>query len=386
MILCGRTEEQELMAESVREFCDRYMTEADIKEWQKNHCIPEKVYKEFLEAGFAMLGLPEEIGGIPASLMDKVVLNEELHRCTGIANNLGGTGVMLTPIFRNGTPEQINFFSNIFAATGKLPVAMALSEPGAGSESIAMTTTVKERDGKLIMNGSKTFVSLGRTSDYLIVPAKDEDPSKSNNRLTLWIIPKNLPGITEVEVNDIGFKLEPFSDFYFDNVELKPEHQLGQRGTGWLTLMKTFENERPLVVAAALGIAQAAMDEAAAYCSERVVFDKPIGQFQLIQKKLVEMETKLQNVRNMLYSIAQRVDNGETDLNSEIAILKYYGPRACHEVCDDALHIFAGIGYTEDHRISRIWIDSKGFQFGGGTEEIMVKIAGKALLKKYARR
>lgn len=377
------SEEQELLKESVREFCARNITEAKVQEWYKNYRISDEFNRAYLEAGFGLIGIPEEYGGIPADALTQVVFGEELTRNAGcLLTNLSSTLTMYD-ICEWGSPDQINFFMNHYKKTGTCNIGLCISESSAGSDNSAMVTTAKRVNGKVVINGSKTFCSSARFADYFIVVAKDDDPARTSP-MSLWLVSKDAPGISISNLSEIAFNLMPFSEVYFDDVVVEESALLGERGKGFMTLMKHLEVERVLAAGNCIGMAQGALEDAVAYANARVVFGQPIGNYQLIQKKLVDMEYKLQSARAHTYQIAWELDQGISGQLST-ALLKYYIPRACHEVADDAMHIFGGIGYTTDCRVSRIWQETKGLQFGGGTEEIMIRIASKQILKKYAK-
>lgn len=171
---------------------------------------------------------------------------------------------------------------------------------------------------------------------------------------------------------------------YFDDVVLTEDMRVGEYGKGFYNLMKNYEMERCLIIAQTLGCAQAAMDDAAAYVNERITMGKPLAYRQLIQEKLTDMETKLQNTRNMLYRTLWKMDNDQS-VRIDSALLKRYGARACTEVASEALQIYGGLGYTTETRVGRIWQDLRGNQIAGGTDEIMVYIAGRQLAKQYAK-
>jgi Acyl-CoA dehydrogenases len=377
------SEEQELLIESVREFCARNISETKIQEWLPTHQVPAEFSKAYVDAGFGFMGIPEEYGGTPADTLTQVIMMEEILRSAGAVIPSIGSALKMYDICEWGSPEQIIFFMDHYKKTGTCNIGLCISEPGAGSDNVAMVTTAKRVNGKVVISGSKTFCSNARFVDYFIVAAKDEDPARTSP-MSLWLVRKDAPGVSLSPLPEIGFNLVPFSEVYFDNVVIEEKDILGERGKGFITLMKHLEVERIFALAQVLGLAQAAMDDAAAYASQRVVFGQPIGKFQLIQKKLVDMEVKLQNCRNLTYKTAYELDQGMSGQLST-ALAKYYVPRACHEIADDAMHIMGGIGYTTDCRVSRIWQETKGYQFGGGTEEIMVYISGRQILKKYAK-
>jgi crotonobetainyl-CoA dehydrogenase len=378
------TVEQELFRESVREFCAQHVTEERVRKWVDDFAVDAEFNKAFYDAGFALMGIPEQFGGIETDTLSRVILTEELARATGTLMPTLQNTIIMDDICEMGTDEQIAFYLQKFKETGSPDLALAISEPGAGSDNAALKTTVKEVDGKLIMNGSKTFVSNGRNCGYLLVVAKDEDPSRENRTMSLWIVPEDTPGITMVDVTEIACRPNPFSDVYFDDVEIDPSWLLGERGKGFLGLMKNFEIERLLAVAVALGFAQAAQDDAAAYASQRIAFGQPIGNFQLVQQMLVDNEVRIQNMRNFIYKTAWEHDHGVAD-RLAYPLIKYYCAPAATEVCSNAMQIFGGIGFTVENRVSRLWQEARGLEIGGGTTQIMVHIAGRQLLKKYEK-
>lgn len=382
MIDFSLTEEQELLLESVKEFCERNVTEAKIQEWIANHRVPDEYNKAYLDAGFGFFGIPEEYGGVEIDIVTQALFYAEFTRRVGACfpNNL----LFLYDILEFGTPEMIKQFMDKYMKTGSCSINLAVSEPGGASDNMSMTTTTKTVDGKIVLNGQKTFCSGARNSDYLIILAKDEDPSRENKNISMWLVPTNLPGMKLVNVEEIGMKLNPFSDLYLDNVVIDESMLLGKRGKGFLQLMKNFEMERILVAAQSWGFAMAAMDDAAAYTSQRVVFGQPIGNYQLIQKKLVDMQVRIDNIRNYILETAWKLQQGKS-IQTECSLIKYYCCRAAHEVCDDAMEIFGGIGFTTDSRVSRLWAESRGNCIAGGTEEIMIYIAGRQLVKKYKK-
>ncbi len=377
------TEEQELMIESIYEFCERHATEAHVREWYAEYSTSQELNKAYVDAGFGMMGIPEEFGGEPVDVMTRAIFNEHFTRACGVTMPNNGQMVVVNTVCTFGRKDQADFAMERYINTGTPGIALIISEPCAGSDNANMQTTVKNIDGKLILSGSKTFGSGLRNCDYMLVVAKDEDPSRDNRAMSMWLIPKNLPGIREVEVKELGWNLSPFSDVYFDDVVIDESHLLGERGNGFMQLMKNFEFERIICAAQYLGLAQAAMDDAAAYASQRVTFGNTIGSYQLIQEKLVNMEVKLQNIRNMLYKTASDMDKGES-VQLSTALLKYYSSLAAFEVCNDAMQIMGGIGYTEECRVGRLWLEARGGAFAGGTPEIMIYISGRQLLKKYS--
>ena len=215
-----------------------------------------------------------------------------------------------------------------------------------------------------------------------MVVAKDEDPSYENDKYSLWLVPNDTPGFTVAHLEKVGQQAIPFVDQFFDNVVLTEDMRLGEPGMGWKLLMKKLEFERCLVVASSLGLAQAALNDAGAYASERIAVKKPIAHQTQIQEHLCEMENIIQNVRMRLYQVVDMIDRGEST-RLESALLKGYACKELTRVADMAMAIYAAIGYTKEIRVGRIWADLRGNEMGGGTTEIMNYIAGRQLVKKY---
>lgn len=171
-------------------------------------------------------------------------------------------------------------------------------------------------------------------------------------------------------------------EVYLENVELEEKDLVGVEGKGFIQAMINFEVERLYIAAAVMGMAECAFEDAARYANQRVQFGKTIGSQQLIQEKLTYMKLKIENMKNMVYKCAWEIDNG-ISVQVSSALAKLYCAQASCEVIDDALQIMGGIGYTTDCRISRLWVDSRVHRIGGGTDEVMVHVAGRAILKQF---
>lgn len=379
------TDEQELLVESIKEYAARYFDEESVRQMYANHQITLEAAMAYREAGFMHMGLPEEIGGIPTDKLTLTLMCEQLHYHTGCVLPFQTDINSITDVTDFGTKEQAELIMKAIDTPSTAVAATAISEPGAGSDNNAMTChTTAQGDGTYLLNGQKTWVTIGEYAQYAVVIAKDESPAYENKNYSLWLVPSDAPGYTRASLHKIGQEIVPFCDCFFDNVVLAEDQRIGPAGEGWKLLMKKFEFERCLVVAQALGQAQAIMDDAGAYVNDRICFGKPIGKISAIQQHLVEMEVVLQNVRTQLYKTAWMLDQGQS-IRLECALLKYYACPQLVRVADLALKIFAAIGYTDEIRAGRIWKDIRGYEMAGGTPEIMEYIAGRQLVKKYQR-
>lgn len=382
----GLTDEQELMIESVKEFAERYYTEDAIKQMYETGRTPDEILKAYLDAGFGYMGLPEEYGGIPCDELTLGLIIEALAHYTGATTPYLNYTLSMRDIAQFGSEEQIALAFDAYEKTGQPMFSLGFSEPEAGSDNANMSTvTKKQPDGTYILNGQKTWVTMGEVFPYVLAIAKDEDPSRDNRSMSMWLIPKDTEGVSTAPLHKIAQQVMPFCDMYFDDVVLTEDMRVGEPGKGFYNLMKNYELERCYICAQDLGLAQAAMDDAAAYVSERVTFGKPIAKHQLIQEKLTDMETVLQNCRNMLYKTLWKIDQGES-VRIDSALLKRYCGQKLNWVASEAVQIYGGLGFTTETRLGRLWADTRGFDIAGGTSEIMVYIAGRQLAEKYARK
>jgi alkylation response protein AidB-like acyl-CoA dehydrogenase len=380
------TDEQELLRDSIIEFCDRYVDELQIPDMYASHGVTDEMALAYLEAGFGLMGLPEEYGGIPCDMVTLGLLTEEFAHHAGFAAPFLNATLALCDMVDFGSDEQIKMCFDAYEETGKPIFSLGFSEPGAGSDNSAMSSvTRKQEDGSYILSGQKTWVTNGENFPLVLVIAKDEDPAPDNRSMSMWLLPKEAKGLSTAPLSKIGQQIMPFCEMYFDDVVLTEDMRVGAAGAGFKNLMKNYETERCLIIAQCLGLAQAAMDDAAAYTNERITFGKPISQYQLIQEKLTDMEIALQNTRNLLYKTLWKIDNNES-VRIDSALLKRYGATHCTQVANEALQIYGGLGFTTETRLGRIWLDCRGMEIAGGTNEIMVYIAGRQLSKQYARK
>ena len=377
------SEDQELMIDSIKEFAATYFTDEAVKEmYEVHHGVPDEVQDAYRDLGFAFMGLPEEVGGIPATRIDLGILTETLYRATGCMTAM----LAAYDVAEFGSEEQCQLIVDHYEKTGNCFAAMCLSEPGAGSDNMGMTTTTKKQaDGTYILKGQKTWVTNGACSSYLVVIAKDEDPARENKNMSLWLVPSDTPGVSTAALTKLGQQTVPFVDVFFDDVVLTEANRLGEAGQGWLLLMKNFEFERCLVVAQGLGLAEAALDDAIDYALDRIAFGKPIADNPRVQDLITESKRTILYTRMMLYLCLWMLDQGMS-CNAEVAMLKSESTKTCLKVADNAIEIFGGLGYTEEVRVGRIWKDLRGNALAGGTCEVMDYIAGRAIVNKYRAR
>ncbi|WP_371363938.1 Crotonobetainyl-CoA reductase [Sporomusa rhizae] len=371
------TDEQELLVAGIRELMARENWDNYFAECDANSQYPERFVKELAGMGIDSLLLPEEHDGFAAGLVTVTAVWEELGRLgapTYVLYQLTGFNTIL----REGTQEQIEKIMAL-RGTGKQMWNSAITEPGAGSDVGSLQTTYTRKNGKVYLNGHKTFITSSAGVPYLVVMARD---SENRDCFTEWFVDMSRPGIKIEKLTKLGLKMDSCCDIYFDNVEMEEKDMFGKEGNGFNRVKEEFDAERFLVGCTNYGIALCAFEDAAKYANQREQFGQKIGRFQLIQEKFAHMAIKLKNMKNMLYETAWNADNGKMN-SGEAAMCKYYCANAGFEVVDSAMQVFGGIGVAGDHRISRFWRDLRVDRVSGGSDEMQILTAGREVLKKY---
>lgn len=378
------TEEQELLLETLKAVMDRGNYEEYFRECDRNRRYPERAAKDMLEAGFGTLGIPEEYGGTPCDTMTMLLIYEEVHALGWPALTWINQALSVHDMMEFGTKEQQEIVMKL-ALEGKKPFTLGFSEPQAGSDSAAITTSAARKDGKIYINGHKVFNTGGNVAPYMLCIARDYENENPYKDCSLYFIPMNKPGITVKPMEKVGLHMMATCEVYLDNVEIEEKDLCGIKGNGFAHLMLNYDIERLFTCACNVGMARCAYQDALRYANQRMQFGKTIGSFQIIQEKITDMAIKIENMQNMIRHAAWKYTNGER-ISVDAALAKRYTGKAAFEVIDDAMQIMGGIGYTESCRISRLWRDQRVYRIFAGSEEIMVHNAGRAILKADAKK
>jgi len=371
------TDEQLLLVDNVRDLMTRENWEAYFAECDANHKYPERWVKALCDIGFDQIMLPEEYGGLGLGLVTLMAVYEELGRWCAPTYVLYQLPCFDT-ILREGTKEQIE---NVMAyvGTGKQIWNSACTEPGAGSDVASLTTTYTRRNGKIYLNGHKTFITSSAHVPYLVIMTRDSD---NPDVFTEWFVDMKLPGIKIEPLHKLGLRMDSCSDVYLDEVELDEFDMFGTEGNGFKRGIGDFDFERFLVGASDYGMSLGAFEDAVRYSNVREQFGKPIGRFQLNQLKIAEMAIKLNAMKNMLYETAWRYDQSIMT-SAQAAMCKYYCANAAAQVVNDAMQVMGGVSVAGDHRIQRIWRDLRVDRISGGTDEMMILTLAKGVLRQY---
>ena len=376
--------EQKKLVASFRAFGTEVFTPDHVSQWCKDQGLPDDVMKRFVDTYYKFAD-KESTSAAGHSLLDQALIIEELSRCAG------ATLPFQNDLFNLQIVDALSEAGNVDSAvadyreTGRLMFALAISEPDGGSDVMSMKTSTRTLDGKIVLNGRKSYVNNGEYAPYIVVAAIDADAQTDDSypALALWLVPRNLKGIAAVPIDKIGQDMLPFASLSFQDVELKPEYRISAEHGDFRRLFQMLEYGRVLLCASSLGMAQAAMEDACAHACSRKAFGVQVGRFQQIETMLTDMELRLTNMRSILYRAAWAVDKGDSERRLAVTLMKRYIPETSVEVASDAMQILGGLGYTESSRTCRVWRDCRGNQIAEGTDQIMVYIAAPLIVEKY---
>lgn len=376
--------EQKKLVASFRAFGTEVFTPDHVSQWCKDQGLPDDVMKRFVDTYYKFAD-KESTSAAGHSLLDQTLIIEELSRCAGATLPFQNDLFNLQIVDALSEAGNVDYAVADYRETGRLMFALAISEPDGGSDVMSMKTSTRTLDGKIVLNGRKSYVNNGEYAPYIVVAAIDADAQTDDSypALALWLVPRNLKGIAAVPIDKIGQDMLPFASLSFQDVELKPEYRISAEHGDFRRLFQMLEYGRVLLCASSLGMAQAAMEDACAHACSRKAFGVQVGRFQQIETMLTDMELRLTNMRSILYRAAWAVDKGDSERRLAVALMKRYIPETSVEVASDAMQILGGLGYTESSRTCRVWRDCRGNQIAEGTDQIMVYIAAPLIVEKY---
>src|SRR5688500_5405017 len=374
------TEEHEALREAIRAFVLKERApHAD--EWEQT-TFPDWVFRRMGELGFLGLDKPERYGGQGGDYFCSLVLAEELvhARSGGMAMGIAvHTDMTMPPILAFGTEAQKQEWL-VPAIAGTKILCLGITEPDAGSDVAAIKTRAVRADdgsGEYVINGSKTYITNGHRADAIVLVTKT-DPDAGHDGFTLFLVPMDLPGvIREQRLEKLGMHASDTALLAFDDVRVPASAVLGEVGRGFFHIMWELQCERLIGAAGAVATAQDVFDRTLQYAKEREAFGRPIGRFQVIRHKFAEMATKIESARQLVYTTAWRVENGDYPVR-EITIAKLHASRIAVEVADECIQIHGGAGYMREYGVERVWRDMRLNRIGAGTDEIMLDVIGRS--------
>ena len=373
-------EEQEMLRAVTREFASGEILPI-AQEIDRAEIIPDSLRKKLRENGFFSLLIPREYGGLEADAISYVVVMEELSRASaavGITVSVHNS-VAAGPIQVFGSPAQKARW--LPALSEKLLGAFALTEPGSGSDSAALTTRAVRNGDEYVLNGAKTFVTNGQYADLFVLMARTSQESKHRG-ITAFLVERGSPGLKIGKaIEKMGIRGSDTVELILEDCRVPVENRLFDEGHGFRVAMQTLDGGRIGVAAQAIGIAQAALDSAVRYARERIQFGKPIAEFQAIQWMIADTKAQIEGARLLTLRAAWLRDRGVAH-GPEAAMAKLLASAAAREAADRAVQIHGGYGYTKEFDVERYYRDAKVTELYEGTSEIQRIVIANSLLRR----
>jgi acyl-CoA dehydrogenase len=358
--------------QTVREFVNKEIVPF-IDAWEEAGEFPRHLYQKAANIGILGMGYPEAYGGIPGDIFFKIAVAEELVRSGsgGVAAGLGSLNIALPPILTAGTDEQKKRFITPVLAGEKI-AALAITEPGGGSDVANLQTTAVRKADCFVVNGSKTFITSGHRADQITCAVRTGGPGAHG--ISLMVIESDTPGYSVSDkLKKTGWRASDTAQIFFDDCRVPAENLLGEENMGFYTLMENFQGERLILAVMANMTAQLALEAAVGYAREREAFGKKLKGFQVTRHKLVDMATLVEVSREFTYRIAAKIDAGMNQIK-EISMAKNFACSVSDQVTYGAVQIFGGYGTMQGYLVERLYRDNRILSIGGGTTEVMKEI------------
>ena len=348
--------------------------------WRDQGQVDREVWRKAGAQGFLCPWLDEKYGGAGADFLCSVIIMEELAVAyeSGFAMALH-SDIIVPYIFSFGTEEQKQKWLP-GCASGEFVTALAMTEPGTGSDLAALATTAVKNGDEYVINGAKTFISNGQLCDLIVVAAKtDMDPANAHKGISLFVVEANRPGFAKGKrLHKMGMDSQDTSELFFEDCRIPASNLLGQEGGGFMMLMQKLQQERLAVAIGAVSAAEQVLEDTIAYTKERKAFGKPISKFQNTQFKLVECLAKCEVGRAYVDKVVAEHVAGKY-LVKECSIAKFWTTDMAQEVIDTCLQFFGGYGYMLEYPVTRAFMDARVQRIYAGTNEIMKVIVAKQL-------
>jgi len=373
------TEEHNLFREGFRSFLQQEVV-PHIEKWEKTGKIDRFIWEKFGEMGYFGINQPEAYGGLDLDLFYTVIFLEELQRINsgGFAAAMWAHAYLAMTHLKAEASPVIKEKYLTPSIEGKMIGCLCISEPFAGSDVAGMRTTAIKKGDNYILNGSKTFITNGVYSDYLVVVAKT-NPDLKHKGMSIFLVDRGTPGVSASKLDKLGWRASDTGEISFDEVEVPASHLMGEEGRGFSYVMQHFASERLIMGINAHARAEFAIEYAIQYMSERTAFGKQLDKFQVLRHKIAEMSSNLEINKTFNYVTAKRLNDGEYVVK-EASMSKLQSTKMADEIIYDCLQLLGGYGYMEEYPMARLLRDSRIGPIGGGTSQILCEIIAKMIL------
>ncbi len=371
-----------LIRESARDFTETYIRPY-VLEWDESQYFPTDLFHRMGEYGFMGVLVPEHYGGAGLGYQEYITIIEEIAKvCGSIGLSHAAHNSLCTNHILQFADEKQKQKYLPKLATGEWIGAWGLTEPNTGSDAMRMKTTAEKEGDYYILNGTKNWITHGRSGHVAIVVARTGELLDSRG-ISAFIVERDTAGFSGgKKENKLGMRSSETAEMIFDNCRIHKSQLLGQEGEGFIQSMKILDGGRISIAALSLGIAKGAYEAAVKYAQERQQFGKPIAKFQAIGFKLADMATKIQAAELLTRKAGTLKDQGKPTTKAS-AMAKYYASEAAVAIATDAVQIFGGYGYTKDFPVEKYYRDAKLCTIGEGTSEIQKLVISREVLKEF---
>jgi acyl-CoA dehydrogenase len=373
------TEEHDALRDAVRDYVTNELR-PHAEEWERDQDFPVRaVFRDAAKMGLFGAKYEEAYGGTGPDFVADAVITEELTRCAsgGVAAALGAHKD-LGPyyVYRFGTEEQRQRWL-VPAIAGERIGALAVTEPGAGSD-VASIATKAVRDGDdWVLTGQKTFITNGTIADFIVVAAKT-DPDAGNHGITQFVVDRDTEGVSTSRIGTVGWRTSHTSEIHLDGVRVPDGNRLGDVNRGFHQIMANFQWERLVMALAAVAGAEQTLDGGIQYANDRQAFGRPVATFQVWRHRFADLATEIEAARSLTYYALRKMVARE-DATMECSMAKWFATELSWKVADEALQVHGGYGYMMEFPVQRAWRDSRLGPIGGGSTQIMKEIIGRML-------
>ena len=375
-----KNENQKMIAQMVRDFAEKEI-KPYFMDWDESQEFPVQVFKKLGELGLMGVFVPETYGGSGFSYFEYITVIEEVAKvCGSVGLSVAAHNSLCTGhIYYHGSEDQKKKYLPKLASAEWIG-AWGLTETGTGSDSGRMNTTAVLDGDQWVLNGSKNFITHGKSGNVAVVMARTGEKGEPNNS-SAFIVEMGTPGFSAgKKENKLGMRASETCELIFDNCRIPKDNIIGEVGQGFKQAMQVLDGGRISIGALSLGIAKGAYEAAVQYAKEREQFGQSISKFQAIGFKLADMATEIEAAELLLYQAAY-LKNNKRPMTKESAIAKYYASEVACRVANEAVQIFGGYGYTKDFPVEKFYRDAKLCTIGEGTSEIQKLVISREILK-----